>query len=81
MLIIIQIRIGQLEQLSLPQTPLMLENACFIMQEDKTIAWPLMCDPSSRVIDWVKDFMNECHIVDVKYHVSVLSFRISVMLQ
>ncbi|XP_035829673.1 dynein heavy chain 5, axonemal isoform X2 [Aplysia californica] len=57
-----------LQRKQLPTTRLMLENACFLMQEASTTAWPLICDPTSRVIDWLKFFYTGRDLVEVKYH-------------
>ncbi|KAK3577475.1 hypothetical protein CHS0354_032326 [Potamilus streckersoni] len=56
-----------LEMLRLPITRLMLENAIFLMQEESVTAWPLVCDPTSRVIDWLKMYMHEKGLVKVRY--------------
>ncbi|XP_023932047.1 dynein heavy chain 5, axonemal-like isoform X1 [Lingula anatina] len=60
--------VKQLEMKKLPMTRLMLENACFIMQEESSMAWPLLCDPTSRVIDWIKGYLKEKNLMEVKYH-------------
>ena len=57
----------RLELLRLPMTTLMLENAALIMQEDNYRAWPLICDPTSRSIAWMKFYIP--NITSVKYHV------------
>ncbi|KAF6026452.1 hypothetical protein EB796_015243 [Bugula neritina] len=51
----------KLELLRLPMTPLMLENAAIIMQEDNYRAWPLICDPTSRSVQWVKCYIPHSH--------------------
>ena len=68
-----QLEIQSLQKLGLPKTPLMLENASFLMQGDNLMAWPLVCDPSSRVIDWVKDYLKDKDLVTVRYSVSTCS--------
>ncbi|KAL4232681.1 hypothetical protein ACF0H5_007369 [Mactra antiquata] len=59
--------IMHLEILRLPTTPLMLENACFLMQEESITAWPLICDPTSRIIDWLRYRMKDKGLVEVRY--------------
>lgn len=63
----------QLEILRLPTTPLMLENACFLMQGESITAWPLVCDPTSRIIEWLRYRMKETGLVEVRYTVSVIT--------
>ena len=65
-----QLEILEAEQLKLPMTRLMLENASFLMQGETTEAWPLVCDPTSRVINWIKDYLTSKGLVEVKYSVS-----------
>ena len=65
-----QLDIMRLEILRLPTTPLMLENACFLMQEESITAWPLICDPTSRIIEWLRFYMKDKGLVEVKYTVS-----------
>ncbi|KAL5010133.1 hypothetical protein ScPMuIL_012438 [Solemya velum] len=62
-----ELDIIQLEILRLPTTNLMLDNACFLMQDESTTAWPLICDPTSRVIDWLHTSKKEMGLVEVKY--------------
>ncbi|XP_067674368.1 uncharacterized protein [Haliotis asinina] len=57
-----------LEMIGLPTTRLVLENACFLMQEKSTTAWPLICDPTSRVLDWLNVYFTGKELVEVKYH-------------
>lgn len=64
-----QLDIMHLEILRLPITRLMLENACYLMQRDSTTAWPLICDPTSRVIEWLMYYMRDQGLVEVKYSV------------
>ena len=71
-LLILQIEKQRLELLRLPMTPLMLENATLIMQEDNYRAWPLISDPTSRCIAWMKFYIPS--ITAVKYHVSIADF-------
>ncbi|OWF37572.1 Dynein heavy chain 5, axonemal [Mizuhopecten yessoensis] len=59
--------IMNLEIERLPITSLMLENACFLMQEESTTAWPLICDPTSRVIDWLQFYKRSKGLVCVRY--------------
>ena len=59
-----------MEDKRLPRTPLMMENASFIMQGDKIQAWPLLCDPTARVTSWVNSFLSDKGLVTVKYSVS-----------
>ena len=66
-----QLDIMNLEILRLPITPLMLENACFLMQEQSITAWPLVCDPASRIIDWLRFNMKDKGLVEVRYNVSI----------
>lgn len=63
----------KLQMIRLPTTKLMLENSCFLMQEESTTAWPLICDPTSRVLTWLRGLYKERELVEVKYHVSKLS--------
>ena len=51
----------------------MLENAAFLMQEDYVNAWPLICDPTSRVLDWLYQYKHDKGLVVVRYSVSVLT--------
>ena len=60
----------QLEILRLPITRLMLENSCFLLQGEAVTAWPLVCDPTSRVIDWLRKKMGKT-LVEVRYSVSI----------
>ncbi|XP_071954985.1 uncharacterized protein [Antedon mediterranea] len=53
--------------LNLPMTPVSCDNACFITQELSSTAWPLLCDPTSRVLDWLKAFKGG-KLMKVKYH-------------
>jgi hypothetical protein len=67
-----QLRLQELQQLRLPMTRLMLENATFVMQGDNTLAWPLLSDPTSRVSDWIQCYHNTGspkQLVTVKYSV------------
>ncbi|XP_052089132.1 uncharacterized protein LOC127725852 isoform X10 [Mytilus californianus] len=57
----------ELEIKQLPTTPLMLENAAFLMQEDYVNAWPLICDPTSRVLDWLYQYKRDKGLVVVRY--------------
>ena len=52
----------------LPVTPLTMENAAFILQAD--LAWPLMCDPTARIISWASLSLADRGLVTVKYAVS-----------
>ena len=54
----------------LPVTRVHLENAAILMQTEVMFAWPLLCDPSSRVIDWIKGYHENKQLVVVKYTVS-----------
>ncbi|KAK6187606.1 hypothetical protein SNE40_005595 [Patella caerulea] len=62
------LEVMELEIMQLPTTRLMLENSCFLLQEETTTAWPLICDPTSRVIDWLKHRFDSKGLVEVKYH-------------
>lgn len=62
------IDIMKLEMMRLPTTRLMLENSCFLMQEASITAWPLVCDPTSRVLTWLKGLYENREMVVVKYH-------------
>ncbi|XP_052708586.1 uncharacterized protein LOC128183562 isoform X10 [Crassostrea angulata] len=57
----------RMETMHLSITKLMLENACFLMQRDSMVAWPLICDPTSRVLDWLRNFYGNTGLVEVKY--------------
>ena len=65
-----------LEILCLPTTRLMLENSCFMMQGESITAWPLVCDPTSRVIEWLRYRMGK-NLVEVKYSVSISTIGLS----
>ena len=54
----------------LPISPLALENAMFLQQHDNVLAWPLLCDPTSRVVDWVRLYLKHKNVVVVRYSVS-----------
>lgn len=60
----------RMETMHLSITKLMMENACFLMQRDRMVAWPLICDPTSRVLDWLRNFYGNTGLVEVKYSVS-----------
>ena len=60
-----------MEEKRLPRTPLMMENASFIMQGDNIQAWPLLCDPTARAISWVNSYLGDRGLVTVKYSVSI----------
>ncbi|XP_074662754.1 uncharacterized protein LOC141915202 [Tubulanus polymorphus] len=62
------IEIKKLDLLELPKTPLMLENASLVMQEQSINAWPLICDTTSRIIDWMKFYLKSSNLVVVRYH-------------
>ena len=44
------------------------------MQGDTTMSWPLICDPTSRALEWVRTYMKGKGLVEVRYSVSVVSF-------
>jgi hypothetical protein len=54
----LQFDLMELEIKQLPTTALMLENAAFLMQEDYVNAWPLICDPTSRIVFRTKRLNN-----------------------
>ncbi|XP_025098007.1 LOW QUALITY PROTEIN: dynein gamma chain, flagellar outer arm-like [Pomacea canaliculata] len=62
------LNVMKLQMIRLPTTKLMLENSCFLMQEESTTAWPLICDPTSRVLTWLRGLYKERELVEVKYH-------------
>ena len=62
-----------MEEKRLPVTPLTMENATFILQAD--LAWPLMCDPTARVISWASLSLADRGLVTVKYAVSPPSIK------
>ena len=66
----LQFDLMELEIKQLPTTALMLENAAFLMQEDYVNAWPLICDPTSRVLDWLYHYKHDKGLVVVRYSVS-----------
>ncbi|XP_041355189.1 dynein gamma chain, flagellar outer arm-like isoform X3 [Gigantopelta aegis] len=53
---------------NLPTTQLMLENAVFLMQEESITAWPMICDPTSRVLNWLHCYFKNTEMVETKYH-------------
>jgi hypothetical protein len=65
-----QLEIKKLEILNLPKTRLLLENSCFIMQEEGISAWPLVCDPASSIVLWISAYYKNKNFAVVKYHVS-----------
>ena len=65
----------ELEIKQLPTTALMLENAAFLMQEDYVNAWPLICDPTSRVLDWLYHYKHDKGLVVVRYSVSYVNIK------
>ena len=65
-----QIVVYELDRMKLPVSPLMLENSLFIRQEDDILAWPLICDPTSRIVDWVRNYLQHKHVMIVRYSVS-----------
>ncbi len=68
-LLLPKVTVNQLEQLRLPISPLMLENATFLMQGDNLMAWPLICDPNSRVQGWLRSYLAKEGLVEVRYSV------------
>ncbi|CAG5121560.1 unnamed protein product, partial [Candidula unifasciata] len=62
------LNIIKLQQLQLPTTPLMLENFCFLMHDASLFAWPLVCDPTSRFVDWLKFLHADRELVVVRHH-------------
>lgn len=64
-----QFEIESLKTLKLPSTPNSQDNACFVMQEHSATAWSLLCDPTSRILDWIKSYLNN-QLVVIKFHVS-----------
>ena len=62
-------RIYELIKLNLPTTPLMLENAALLMQDDTTMAWPMLCDPVSHVLSILRSYLNNQGLVEVSYAV------------
>ncbi|XP_033113255.1 dynein heavy chain 5, axonemal-like isoform X2 [Anneissia japonica] len=62
-----KVKIESFRLLNLPMTPVSCDNACFIMQELSSTAWPLLCDPTSRVLEWLKAFKAD-KLTKVKYH-------------
>ncbi|XP_041462850.1 dynein heavy chain 8, axonemal-like [Lytechinus variegatus] len=61
------VEIESLKTLKLPSTPNSQDNACFVMQEHSSTAWSLLCDPTSRILDWIKSYLNQ-QLVIIKYH-------------
>ncbi|XP_030850579.1 dynein heavy chain 8, axonemal isoform X3 [Strongylocentrotus purpuratus] len=59
--------IESLKTLKLPSTPNSQDNACFVMQEHSATAWSLLCDPTSRILDWIKSYLNG-QLVVIKFH-------------
>ncbi|XP_070568705.1 dynein axonemal heavy chain 5-like isoform X4 [Ptychodera flava] len=62
-----KVDIQALMLLQLPMTPIVQQNACFIMQELSSTAWNLLCDPTSRVQDWLEKYLQGS-LIHVKYH-------------
>lgn len=63
-----EVDIGGLSLLRLPMTRLQLENACFVMLEEHCDAWPLLCDPTRRILSWLNLYLHNLQCVTVKYH-------------
>ncbi|XP_077977225.1 dynein axonemal heavy chain 8-like isoform X3 [Glandiceps talaboti] len=62
-----KVDIQALMLLNLPMTPIVQENACFIMQDLCSTSWNLLCDPTSRVQDWLEKYLKGS-LIHVKYH-------------
>ena len=71
MVLCFQLRVYELIKLDLPTTPLMLENAALLMQDDTTMAWPLLCDPVSHVLSILRSYAHNQGLVEVSYAVRV----------
>ncbi|XP_077863125.1 dynein axonemal heavy chain 5-like [Saccoglossus kowalevskii] len=61
-----KVDIQALHILHLPMTPSVQENACLMMQQLSCTAWNLICDPTSRVQDWLYKYLKS-NLVQVKY--------------
>ncbi|XP_071504103.1 dynein axonemal heavy chain 5-like [Diadema antillarum] len=61
------VEIESLNILKLPNTPNSQDNACYVMQELSSSAWSLLCDPTSRVLDWLRSYLSG-QLVILKYH-------------
>lgn len=70
LLFLLQVEIESLRILKLPRTENSNNNASFILQEESCSAWPLICDPTSRVLDWLYCYLSG-KLVIVKYNVSI----------
>ncbi|XP_071818739.1 dynein axonemal heavy chain 5-like isoform X4 [Apostichopus japonicus] len=62
-----EVEIESLRILKLPRTENSNNNASFILQEESCSAWPLICDPTSRVLDWLYCYLSG-KLVIVKYN-------------
>ena len=67
--VLLQLERCELEMRALPTSALALENAVFLQQQDNVLAWPLLCDPTARVVDWVRLYLRHKNVVVVRYSV------------
>ena len=58
----------ELELLGLPATDSILENGCFLIEDKSHENWPLICDPSRRSIDWIRDYCKDRPLLILKQH-------------
>lgn len=66
--------------MNLPTTPLMLENAALLMQGDTTVSWPLLCDPVSYVLGFLRSYLKAEGLVEVRYSVGDPSHTVELKL-
>ena len=62
-----QLEVCSLESKKLPISHLALENSVFVKEEDHILAWPLLCDPTRRSVDWMHDYLREKNLMTVRF--------------
>ncbi len=66
------IQLRELELLRLPCTEHILENGCFLIEDKSCDNWPLICDPSRRSIDWLRDYHKDKQFFILRQYVIFL---------
>ncbi|KAI8520697.1 hypothetical protein Bbelb_004510 [Branchiostoma belcheri] len=61
------VQIKQLELQGLPTNPVALDSSCFVTETLSNNSWVLLCDPTSRAIPWLIDYLKDGFII-AKYH-------------
>ncbi|CAH1226669.1 DNAH5 [Branchiostoma lanceolatum] len=61
------VQIKHLELQGLPTNPVALDSSCFVTETLSNNSWVLLCDPTSRAIPWLTDYLKEGFII-AKYH-------------